>query len=527
MTYIQNFVNKVPWKIYVIFFFIFCLCLSASSLVPLHSDDYGYWLKGFSWENHIQHYQSWSGRFIVDYLSSIVLSTPRWIYVCFAPVLLTSLIFLISYLPHVVCGATVKWWMPLVILAFYWVANPNLGQTSFWIVGVSNYLYPPVISLLTVFLIFSFKTGSLLQKVLLFLFGALSGFSSESAAVSFCVGVLLLGAINYKNKKLVTNCIFSFGGGLVGILFLLLAPGNFVRMQSYKDWEEQSLFLRLLKGFRTSFLRVVKAWPVVLIPLATFLLAKKRKIAPDQNFKYCLLFFLIGCSAYFSMLVSPTFPPRAANPGFIWMLVSLSFAFPLISRAVPKICKIYGGVIVGLFCISYVFVFNSFLNNNNQDKVRIDNLIYEQKTGIRETQVPGWYFSRTLRKGETIDPWESWAIGSFYGMDKTHEFKPSFNYGVIKRGEKIVLSTKSPSGTAKVFYLNDVLDGKQTLAVKIPKGSPLPKKIEIDVNNRRIEIIPQIGNNVVSLCGEKFVGVTENFGLSFSDFKSASISLFK
>lgn len=517
--------GDMKWIMPAIFLLIFSLCLAASFLVPLHSDDYGYWLKGFSWSNHVQHYQSWSGRFIVDYIACLVLMSPRWLNVCYAPLLVTSLCFLISYMPKVICRVNVAWWMPLVIFILYWVANPSLGQTSFWIVGVSNYLYPPVVCLLTFFLIFYLREHNFFLRLGLLPLGLLCGFSSEATSVSFCAGVVLLFLINFKDKKIVVNCLLSFIGGFIGLLFLVLAPGNFARLQEYKEWGEKSVLSKLASGFRASFLRVVKAWPILLIPVTTFILAKKKILLIDSRFRYSVLFFLIGCCAYFSMMVSPSFPPRAANPGFSWMLVSLSFALPLLKQWCGKFCKYYIGVATVLFGISYTLTFNGYLNNSYQDKVRLENLKYEQALGVNQTSVPSWYFSRNLRRGERIDPWESWAIGSFYGMSKTTEFIPTFNYGAIKRGSFISFTSNHPQKVEGLIFLNDILDGKQTLIAKLHPTNSLPKHIQIFIKNKEFNIVTEPGKNLVFLAGVPYIGLTGKLKINPRDLPSSKVIL--
>ena len=45
---------------------IYALIYIPAYYIPIHSDDYSYFLQGLSFKAHFQHYMNWSGRFITD-----------------------------------------------------------------------------------------------------------------------------------------------------------------------------------------------------------------------------------------------------------------------------------------------------------------------------------------------------------------------------------------------------------------------------------------------------------------------------
>ncbi|WP_409418014.1 DUF6056 family protein, partial [Escherichia coli] len=66
----------------------------------------------------------------------------------------------------------------------YWVSNPSLGQTTFWVVGAYNYLLTKII--LVGFLFFysvNLETKSSSRRLCLFIFGTIAGCTNENTAV--------------------------------------------------------------------------------------------------------------------------------------------------------------------------------------------------------------------------------------------------------------------------------------------------------------------------------------------------------
>ena len=75
---------------YFLFFYI-------TIFTPFHSDDYSYYLKGLSFETHISHYLNWSGRFVADYLSSLLLATKSQLLTAMIRSLVCSLLVVLIF----------------------------------------------------------------------------------------------------------------------------------------------------------------------------------------------------------------------------------------------------------------------------------------------------------------------------------------------------------------------------------------------------------------------------------------------
>ena len=109
----------------------------------MHSDDFAYSLRGIGFNSIIEHYRGWSGRLVSDFISTFLLTIlPKSIYGLINSLALTGLIYFICLIPVCASGKRQGLAVCIVIVFFlYFVANPSLGQTSFWIVGSANYLW--------------------------------------------------------------------------------------------------------------------------------------------------------------------------------------------------------------------------------------------------------------------------------------------------------------------------------------------------------------------------------------------------
>ena len=139
----------------------------------------------------------------------------------------------------------------------YWLCNPNLGQTSFWLVGSVNYLWP--LMWLSSYMASFFKLlndGSYTYKNLFFLcvLGFFAGLSNEATGASTVFFTILfffvhpkvkwkksLRAFGFSSGSIPKNINIIFAAGflssLAGFILLVLAPGNYIRLsKEFPDW---------------------------------------------------------------------------------------------------------------------------------------------------------------------------------------------------------------------------------------------------------------------------------------------------
>ena len=103
---------------------------------------------------------------------------------------------------------------------------PTIGQVFLWLDGSCNYSFTLLFQLLFIYLILNINK----KNYLLYLFiSILAGMCNENSSLSLIVFLLLYIINNRDNLKVK---IVSLVGLIMGYLFLFLAPGNYVRMET-------------------------------------------------------------------------------------------------------------------------------------------------------------------------------------------------------------------------------------------------------------------------------------------------------
>ena len=82
-------------------------------------------------------------------------------------------------------GSFLTLWLVFII---YWICNPNLGQTTFWLVGSANYIWPLMWAssyfLYLLHLLTNKERLNFKKSILLSFFGIFAGLSNEATGIS-------------------------------------------------------------------------------------------------------------------------------------------------------------------------------------------------------------------------------------------------------------------------------------------------------------------------------------------------------
>ena len=313
---------------------IFLMIYYPAYHIPFHSDDYAYFLKGNSWSVHITSYMSWSGRFITDYISTILLNLfSKPLYMAINSFVFTLIMALVSIIPNIITkqkiislGTSVILWLVFIT---YWIANPNLGQTSFWLVGSANYLWPLLwASLFYTFIALLLTRQNYFNKIniiVLAVLGFFAGLSNEALAVSVVVvNIILLCFYSYKNKIV----LIGFVSSLIGALILLLAPGNFARARHYTFdiWNQKSLCKKIathvLDRLPHAFENLWIVYLAVLLCILIGLFIHKKTEKCHLFGFFSIILSLLSFAVFF---ISPAFPPRTIHTALFFCFLSFVF----------------------------------------------------------------------------------------------------------------------------------------------------------------------------------------------------------
>lgn len=224
-----------------VYAFIFFFILSMNLISPLIADDFGQTpLYGISFAsikdilNRLAYlYVSWTGRLPAHFLSymngmlgSVFFDIANTSVFCLYIFLVTS-----SFKNNKLRSI-----LTFFIFAFIWLFQPVFGQDILWRAGSCNYLWTATIVLLFLKValparqITSKKTIKLLG---IFIFGLIGGWCNENVAIT--VFILMIAEYIIQNKlekkKLGIFNFFALAGWFCGMLVLICAPGNYIRME--------------------------------------------------------------------------------------------------------------------------------------------------------------------------------------------------------------------------------------------------------------------------------------------------------
>ncbi len=520
-------------SIFLIFGSFFCI----TYLTPMQCDDFWYARIGLKLEDHIRHYLTWSGRIVADYFACAILQIPsHTIISAIIALFSTGTCYLIAKIPSVINPSTkIYWWKFIVIATLYWVANPQIEETTFWVVGACNYIITSFFVLL--FLYFLLKNRFSWWMIIL---SIIAGCSNENTclAIIYTMSVLLLISRSEKinsasvdidlNKKFFLICFALF---IIGALILLLAPGNFERIQSetYRKWCELSLtekFFEFIDRSQQNLPRTGEAWKVFasFLIMATISWRKNRKeivISLERNKRelaWSLLFFSTALVSHFVMISSPYFPDRSLNPTLCFLLLSSSFLLdPEIFQ--PKILKlIFTAIVVWilwLFVKFFAILYTGHQSIMVQDAIRIDHIKYmiEKKGDHHITvDIPQHYISQILRRYRISFMFEFIPYGmeaTWNGVNELNHIPVKYDYAVLRTGKPIQINNRSNLKNLKFYFQQKSLSSPQNTIV-IESLEPINEDLILQYISQKTKKIQRIelDKKVIELQGKYYQGLT-------------------
>lgn len=418
---------------------------------PIHSDDYRYALIGLSFDAHWHHYMTWSGRVVADYTSALLLTTQsRGFISAMTGLAVVAFCYFIVKAPD----GTLKWKkqdgliFSLIFLTF-WVANPNIGQTVFWVVGSANYLWTNLFVAAWIGYLYriQLQKQTRIQPLMLVL-GVLAGCSNESVA-PFVVGLSLLAIIYdyWREKRIHVNKCLYFVSTLAGAGILIFSPGNFIRARGpHAVWYEKSIVDRIVIHLSDRFfnhLALVWIAYVVLALLALLLVVARRNghRVKSANPGMVVLMLLVGLGTSFIMVASPSYPDRVMMSTFLFFLLAISFLLKeLVATANKRV--LYGiyaitALLAGVFVWSFSLMYTAYTRVYQQDQVRINIVKTQLSRHHRDFTVPDFHFLKMQNSGGHFGFFHDPEIyGRYFGAGTVAKKKVNFDFSVLATGKQ-------------------------------------------------------------------------------------------
>ncbi|EFN9262392.1 hypothetical protein FSI63_002845 [Escherichia coli] len=497
----------------IIMAIIYALIAYISYYTPMHSDDFPYSVIGLEPSRHFNHYMTWSGRVVADYVSTLILITNNHLAIALINSFGSALlIYNIASLPALVDKSFNKYktaLLSLVVFVIYWVGNPNLGQVMFWVVGSANYMWTTlciVFMIRTLLRFKEFKTDTTINSCYLFMIAVIAGCTNENTSVTAVAMVFaILIWYRFNDGCFHKGVLAAFAGVLTGALVMILAPGNFARASGHSldAWRESSLVSKVLALLFDTLPKVMTNNWLVFLSIITVLLvvafkpsANKKALALATGFLLCFL------CANIVMVASPGYPPRTMNGQFIFLLCS----FAVLSSQLQKKLFLWVncGIVIAMmayFMPSYYSTSVNYKRAYAQSFIRTEIIEKAMKQGSAEVTIPNWNFRKFFKGSDVFDTYHSPWMYLYYGgsIKKINVYPVGFDYSIIN--EKPIFKTDGLSLNGVNFSGIYAYDDRINNQVVFVAESALPLKQD---DTFRLFIHPVLSDGTVVKSGTSF-----------------------
>ena len=201
--------------------------------------------------------------------------------------------------------------------------------------------------------------------------------------------------LKYEKKKIPRWVIFGFVGVIIGAVFMLAAPGNFIRnrmeLQSIHgitpdNFEYSYYFYRLVSVIKAYLIYGI--WPTViyLVTLAVFW-KKGESDNKTSVMRLSLLFFSMAIVSMIVMAAAPIFPERVWFGIIVLMIIATMLLYANLDFSskpvlVTNYCIWIPAIL--LFIISYTFSLKDVIRLRRTFDEREEYILKEKEKGIKD-----------------------------------------------------------------------------------------------------------------------------------------------
>lgn len=274
------------------------------------------------------HWHLWGGRLSVHYLLQFVFMFGANIFNIVNSIMFVILGILIY--KHINNSKKIKIMLLLFIYSMIFLFVPQPGSTIFWKSGSANYLWSSVLMLcMTLIYKKQYDNNNIKDNTknfaLIFLLGLIVGLCNENSGCALIlVEILFILIYKYRYKKIPKWAISGLIGTIIGYVFLIMAPGNYVRanvMYNKKEYSLENMFKEflILTKLSYSYLKTV----IILTVISLIIIYKKNESLTKLIDKYCIqiIFLLFTLASIYSLIVSPAYPERCWFFAFVYLLI--------------------------------------------------------------------------------------------------------------------------------------------------------------------------------------------------------------
>ena len=260
-----------------------------------------------------RHYFLWNGRNVAHFLDQFYLIFSK-IYFDIS----NAIVFLVTcnLIYSLKKNKEINNSLLLIIMLSYWFFGGDVRRGMLWQTGSFNYLWMIMFSLLFLklyYIIFDkkiTKNYNVFVCVLFFIFSILAGWGHEIIGPVVLCALFIYFIYKYKNKiKFLNIEITGFIGYAIGTFMLIIAPGNFVRVNMLKSWAFANLplLVRYLASFaRNGYYFIHFTAPAIVLTMIVAHFAfqnNKKSTKVEEKYKVPFYYFILFFSVFFYFFI--------------------------------------------------------------------------------------------------------------------------------------------------------------------------------------------------------------------------------
>lgn len=313
-------------KVYLVIIFVYFAYLVCNVLTPMVIDDCSYASTGRSlseiWTRESHDYFTWSGRLVAhsvaQFWSGIV---GKGVFDFVNPIMMCAIVVLVCLFSS---SKKVHPINLIVCFTLLWFLIPDQYVTQFMVAGSMNYIWATVIVLSWLYCLTKDGGRRWHSLVLLAIFSIIAGAWSEMYAISIIPAIVLCLYCYRRKYKWSVRLAIMLLCFSVGAAFVVLAPGNFSRMNGLS--QSTPFGTRLVN----TLVYVFKS-PLPFLWLATVVLwFLQKKRCPDFWRSNIFWFAAMFCSIAFCVVSGASWP-RTHFPVYIFSIILLMKQLALLS----------------------------------------------------------------------------------------------------------------------------------------------------------------------------------------------------
>ncbi len=389
-----------------------------------------------------QQYMGWTGRSVAHfilrvmmYLDLHIFGGGRFIFNIVAAIMFTTLTFLIY--SNIQKKKTADITTYLLIVMLLWIYAISFDETVLWETGACNYLFTTTIILwfMTLFRKYTEraateneKTGvSLVLKTLgMLALGIIAGWCNENTSGGCLLFVIILTIFFVKNgRKIRPWMISGILGNIIGLAFMVLAPGNVERAANREELHGgivgmAARFLSITEMVREELFVLL----AILIVLVVYISISGRKM---KELIDVLVFAGLSIITVYSLVLTATPQPRALFGAGIFMIIAVVQAFQETEESIVVVRTIRLSAVY-IMCLYMFFTYiaegASLARIYREEQERYEYLEKVAETGAEDASAPmlrPQFESKysAAYKSDITEEWYYWTntmMADYYGF---------------------------------------------------------------------------------------------------------------